>query len=209
MASECPHLVGTGALPWEYGITGFHDDYLPQLVWGEDDELLVDENGDEVYEGEDYTKHTFNAYRPFSKCYYIARFSQAVGEVLYPDLVWRCIGDEIHGVAVGIVKGDPTGYRFERLGRIAIVSDILLQPADNIGRGLTAEESLALCTYRRYAFWIHRMDLESFPEYVEWWRKHNELVDAGKWLEALELPSADYDRDACSALETFLRSQNE
>src|SRR5215471_9563204 len=181
MARECPHLVGTGALPYEYGILGFHDAYLPQLVWGEDDEPLEDENGDYVYEGDPYTKHTFNAYRPFSKCFYIARFAQAVGEVLYPNLLWRCIGDELHGIAVGIVRGDTTGYQFGRVGRIAIVSDINLQPTDNIDKGLTAEESLAFCLYRSYCGWLRACYMETHLGHVEWWQKYHELSVTGTW----------------------------
>src|SRR5215471_15577369 len=94
-----------------------------------------------------YTKTDLDAYCPIGECHWISAFASAVGQLLYPDLVWTMVGGGLHTVAVGFrkrVEGAPQ-YR-KSCGRVEVVSDILMTNEDF---DWTAEHAIAYSAFWR------------------------------------------------------------
>jgi hypothetical protein len=118
-----------------------------------------------------YATTDMEAYCPNGECHWIAAFASAVGQVLYPNLTWRMVGEELHTIAVGFREGaEGTPQYRKTCGRIEVVSDILMS---YFVKTWTAENAIAYSV-----FWRYRRDLQNIDlDRVLGSPYHNEMVE--------------------------------
>jgi hypothetical protein len=70
----CDSTWKRGDAPWEYGAVNGREGVEGKLSW----------------------------YQPAGRCHFIAPFSHAIGQIIYPDLSWKIVSNNRHSVAVGM-----------------------------------------------------------------------------------------------------------